>query len=62
MTLLEYYDNTELQRSHAPRRKDGMKHILKNFPDKKFIFWTEPEKAEMLLPKNLSKVIRPLRD
>jgi hypothetical protein len=60
--LLEYHDNPELQKSHAPRRKDGMKYILKNFPDKKFIFWTEPEKADILLPKNLSRIIRPLRN
>jgi hypothetical protein len=38
-----------------------MSYILKNLPDKKIIFWTEPEKAEILLPKNLSKIIRPLR-
>lgn len=62
MTLLEYHDNPELQKSHAPRRKDGMSYILKNLPDKKIIFWTEPEKADILLPKNLSRIIRPLRD
>ena len=61
MTLLEYHNNPELQKSHAPRRKDGMGYILKHFSESKFILWTEPEKAEMLLPVNLSRVITPLR-
>ncbi len=62
MTLLEYHNNPVLQKSHAPRRKHGMQYILEHFPYIHFILWTEPEKADILLPQNLSKVINPLRE
>lgn len=60
--LIRYDNNPDLQKSHANRRRDGLKRILYEFPNIKYIYWTEPEKSDIVLKDNLDKVINHMID